>query len=179
MTADLDRGLVTAEMRACIGSTTAAVMLPDPISSSDVRRFVDVIGETNPIYRDEAYAQGYGYRTCVVPPLFVVIAFRSIQDPAANGARFGIDWPGFVLPEPYRNTRNAGQEYTWLQPVYVGDRLTVQIRLSDVYVRRGRAGIPVIYVVSETEIRNQHGEVVVRQVNTDAKLPAGAFKGTP
>ncbi len=179
MTAELDEQLITPAMRACIGSTTPAVALPDPIASSDVRRFVDVVGETNPIYRDEAYAQRYGYRTCVVPPLFVVILFRSIQDPSGDGARFGIDWPGFVLPEPYRNTRNAGQEYTWLRPVYVGDRLTVQIRLSDVYVRRGRAGVPVIYVVSETEIRNQHGELVVRQVNTDAKLPAGAFTGRP
>jgi len=177
VTADLDQALITAEMRACIGSTTAALTLPDAISSSDVRHFVDVIGETNPIYRDEAYAQRNGYERCVVPPLFVVILFRSIQDPEGKVARFGIDWPGLVLPAAYRNTRNAGQEYTWLRPVYVGDRLSVQIRLTDMYVKRGRAGIPVIYLVSETEIRNQHGELVVRQVNTDAKLPARAFEG--
>ncbi len=174
MTADLDQQIITPAMRACIGSTTAAVPLPDPISSSDVRRFVDVIGETNPIYRDEAYARRHGYKGCVVPPLFVVIMFRSIQDPEEKVARFGIDWPGFTLPPPYTNTRNAGQEYTWLRPVYVGDRLTVQIRLTDMYVRRGRAGFPVLYLVSEYEIRNQHGELVVRQVNTDAKLPAKA-----
>jgi acyl dehydratase len=172
VTADLDQQIITGAMRACIGSTTAAVPLPDPIGSSDVRRFVDVVGETNPIYRDEAYARRHGYKGCVVPPLFVVILFRSIGDPAGKGARFGIDWPGFTLPPPYTNTRNAGQEYTFLRPVYVGDRLTVQIRLTDMYVRRGRAGFPVLYVVSEYEIRNQDGELVVRQINTDAKLPA-------
>jgi acyl dehydratase len=174
VTADPDQQIITPAMRACIGSTTAAVPLPDPISSSDVRRFVDVIGETNPIYRDEAYARRHGYKGCVVPPLFVVILFRSIQDPEGKVARFGIDWPGFALPPPYTNTRNAGQEYTWLRPVYVGDRLTVQIRLTDMYVRRGRAGFPVLYLVSEYEIRNQDGDLVVKQINTDAKLPAKA-----
>jgi acyl dehydratase len=176
--ADVVDRLITDEMRACIGSTTPALQLPDEISSSDVRRFVDVIGETNPIYRDEAYAKRCGYKRCVVPPMLVVILFRSLEDPEDKVARVGIDWPGFTLPASHTNTRNAGQEYTWLRPVYVGDRLTIQIRLKDMYVRTGRAGIPVIYVVSETEIRNQDGEVVVRQINTDAKLPPGPVKGT-
>jgi acyl dehydratase len=174
VTGESDDAIITPAMRACIGSTTGPVALPDPIGSSDVRRFVDVIGETNPIYRDEAYARRCGYKTCVVPPLFVTILFRGIQVP--DGGRFGIDWPGFELPPGYRNTRNAGQEYTWLRPVYVGDRLTVQITLTDLYVRRGRAGIPVLYVVSENELRNGDGEVVLRQRNTDAKLPMPAAR---
>jgi len=174
---DLDY-LITDEMRACIGSTTPVLQLPDEISSSDVRRFVDVIGETNPIYRDEAYARRFGYKRCVVPPLFVVVLFRALEDPEGKIERIGIDWPGLKLPPSYTNTRNAGQVYDWLRPVYVGDRLTVAVRLKDFYVRRGRAGIPVIYQVSETEIRNQDGELVVRQINTDAKLPAPSAKAT-
>ena len=38
MTADSDDAIVTPAMRACIGSTTGPVPLPDPIGSSDVRR---------------------------------------------------------------------------------------------------------------------------------------------
>jgi acyl dehydratase len=136
---------------------------------------VSVVGETNPIYYDADYARSLGYRGQVVPPIFVVILFRRIQDPEGGDMdRFGIDWPGFVLPPSHRNTRNAGQVYHWLRPVYVGDRLTVQVRFKDVFVKRGRRGVPVIYVQSEVEIRNQHDEVVVRQVNTDAKVPVGA-----
>jgi peroxisomal enoyl-CoA hydratase 2 len=173
-----DQSLITADMRACIGSTSPALALPEEISASDVRHFVSVIGETNPIYRDAAYARKLGYKGQVVPPVFVVILFRRLQSPDGEVNRVGIDWPGFVLPPLYRNTRNAGQVYNWLRPVYVGDTLTVQVKLTDLYVRTGRRGIPVIYVVSEFELRNQHGEVILKQVNTDAKLPMTGSKAS-
>jgi acyl dehydratase len=174
-----DDELLTPEMRACIGSATPTIELPDEISASDVRRFVNVTGETNPIYRDEAYAKRLGYERCVVPQLFVVAQFfRPRELPDGSMVRIGIDWPQLALPPEYTNTRNGGQEYAFYRPVYVGDRLTVQARLTDLYVRRGRLGIPVIYVVSETVIRNQHGDLVVREVSTTAKLPARPAKAS-
>jgi acyl dehydratase len=165
--------LVTAEMRACIGSSTAAVDLPEEIGASDVRRFLEVIGETNPLYRDDAYARRLGYKGRVVPPMLVVQLFRRVEDLEGEGGSAASLWPDLQLPPNYTNTRNAGHEFNWLRPVYVGDRLTLQQRLTDIYVRQGRAGVPVIYLVRETEIRNQHGEPVVRQLSTTAKLPEG------
>lgn len=165
--------LVTAEMRACIGSSTAPVDLPEEIGASDVRRFLEVIGETNPLYRDDAYARRLGYMGRVVPPMLVVQLFRRVEDLEGEGGSAATLWPDLQLPPNYTNTRNAGHEFNWLRPVYVGDRLTLQQRLTDIYVRQGRAGVPVIYLVRETEIRNQHGEPVVRQLSTTAKLPEG------
>jgi acyl dehydratase len=168
--------LVTGEMRACIGYTSEPLQIPEEISASDVRHFVSVIGETNPIYRDEAYAQRLGYKRCVVPPMFVVILFRRIQVPV--GKRPGLDWGDLQLPPAFKNTRNAGQVYTWLRPVYVGDRLTVTTRLVDLLARRTRDGRPMILIVSEFEIRNQDGELILKQMNHDAKLQLTAFKAS-
>jgi acyl dehydratase len=168
--------LVTGEMRACIGTTTAPLQLPEEISASDVRHFVSVIGETNPIYSDEAYAQRYGYERCVVPPLFVVVSFHRLTEPGST-RRPGLDWPGLTLPPGFTNTRNSGQEYVWFRPVYVGDRLTITIRLADILARRTRTGLPMILLVSEVEMRNQHGDLVLRQTNHDAKLATSAYIG--
>lgn len=168
---DADATLITDDMRACIGTTTPWLTMPEDVSASDVRHFVSVVGETNPIYRDADYARRYGYKGVVVPPIFVVILFRRLQDPEGDASRFGIDWPRFTLPAHYRNTRNAGQDYRFYRPLYVGDRLSVQACLKDVYVKTGRRNVPVIYVVSELELQNQLGEVIVRQMNIDAKLP--------
>ena len=171
--------LITEKMRAAIGTATAPLAFPDAISDSDVRRFISVIGETNPIYHDAAYAQRLGYRGRVVPPIYVVaLLFRRFTFPDGSASRVGIDWPQLRLPPGYTNTRNAGQEYTWFQPVYVGDQLTVAARLSDIFVRRGRAGIPAIYLVSETEIHNQAGARVVLQTSTNVKLPAAPAKAS-
>ena len=80
-------------MRACLGSATKPMELPEEISASDVRHFVSVIGETNPIYRDAAYAKRMGYKGVVVPPIFVVVLFRRLQDPEGE-TRVGIDRVG-------------------------------------------------------------------------------------
>jgi acyl dehydratase len=169
--------LITADMRACFGSETGWLELPEEFSASDVRHFVSVIGETNPIYRDDEYAKSMGYKGRVVPPLFVVIAFRRLQQDE-NGARPGLEWPGFKLPEQFRNTRNAGQVYHWFAPVYVGDRLSIKFRLKDVLAKRTRTGTPMLLVVSEVEMRNQRGDLVLRQVNHDAKLPLTSYKAS-
>lgn len=173
MTDDLE-SLITPDMRACFGMETEWFALPEEFSASDVRHFVSVIGETNPIYRDEGYAKSMGYRGRVVPPLFVVIAFRRLpQD--ANGGRPGLEWPGFTLPAQFRNTRNAGQVYHWFAPVCVGDTLRIKFRLREVLAKRTRTGTPMLLVVSEVEMRNQHDELVLRQVNHDAKLPLTSY----
>jgi acyl dehydratase len=169
--------LITDDMRAALGQSTPPLDLPEEISASDVRHFVSVIGETNPIYRDAAYARSMGYKGVVVPPIFVVVLFRRLQDPEGE-MRIGIDWPGLKLPEQFRNTRNAGQVYKWYRPVYVGDTLTVTTRLSDLLARRTRDGRPMILVVTEYEIHNQLGELILRQTNHDAKLSLTAYKAS-
>lgn len=165
---DVD-GLITDEMRACIGTAQQAFELPEEICASDVRRFVEVVGETNPLYRDEHFARHFGYKGRVVPPILVVQLYRRVD---GSDTPEWATWPGLVLPHGYTNSRNAGHEFTWLQPVYVGDRLTLHRRLVDMFVRVGRRGVPVIYLVAETEIRNQHDEPVLRQTSTTAKMPA-------
>jgi acyl dehydratase len=68
--------------------------------------------------------------------------------------------------------------YKWFRPVYVGDRLTITTRLSDLLARRTRDGRPMILVVTEYEVHNQLGELVLRQTNHDAKLSLTAFKAS-
>jgi hypothetical protein len=44
--------------------------------------------------------------------------------------------------------------------------------------RRTRDGRPMILVVTEYEIHNQLGELILRQTNHDAKLSLTAFKAS-
>jgi acyl dehydratase len=165
--------LITEEMRACIGRAAPPIDLPEEISASDVRRFVEIVGETNMLYRNAEYAKEFGYKGRVVPPMVVVQMFRRIDDEEGKDSDWqSSDWLQLPLPKHYSVSRNAGHEYVWLAPVYVGDRLTIQQRFTDIYAKQGRAGVPVIYLVREVEIRNQHGQPVVRQTSTTAKLPA-------
>ena len=106
-----------------------------------------------------------------MPPLLVQQMRWRIdhRDPGESDS-----WSGLKFPPGYTSTRNAGQEVEWIAPVYLGDRLTFQSELTDIYVREGRSGV-IIFTKHQTEIRNQEGVLVARTTSTSAKLHAARY----
>lgn len=134
---DVDvKSLVTDEMRACIGNTSAICYLPEEISASDVRRYIEATGDKNPLWTDAAFARSVGYQGPRVPPIFILQLYRRAESWEMGESD---DWSGLVLPPNFTSTRNAGQEVEWLAPVYVGDTLEFQDKLVDVFAARATA----------------------------------------
>ena len=156
--------IITDEMRSCIGRTTEPVSLPEEISASDIRRYVDATGDANPLWTDEAFARAHGYRGRVVPPVMVLQLYRRMAGWSESHLQ------NIPLPPEYTDSRNAGKEIEWLAPVYLGDTLTVQNRISGIVAKQGRTALG-IYVTRESTFRNGAGDVVVRLYGTTVKLP--------
>jgi len=168
--------LVTDEMRACIGATSPVFRLPEEISASDVRRYVEATGDRNPLWMDDDFARSVGYKRRRVPPIFILQLFRRAPEWEMGEQ---MEWSRLPLPPEYTNTRNAGHEVEFIAPVYVGDTLSFQYRLVDVYARQTRTyQAPVIFIKQECEYRNQDGELVVRTTSTSAKMPKATFAGS-
>jgi acyl dehydratase len=92
-----------------------------------IRRFAEAIGETTAIYFDEAFARSLGYPGIVAPPTFPT-AFRPPSEPTW---RHGLD-EGRIL---------AGQQgFRYRRPIYAGDRLQCELRLTDVQDKRSGKG---------------------------------------
>lgn len=159
--------IITDEMRAWIGREAGPIELPEAISPSDVRRFIDATGDHSPLWEDPAVARDAGYPQCPVPPMLVLEMYRRAA--GSEGAGDGNLWQGMPFPEGYRNARNAGNAVEWLAPVFVGDRLTVRHRLVEIVARQGRAGIG-IYTTRESEFLRPNGEVAVRLRATSVRL---------
>ena len=51
-------------------------------------------------------------------------------------------------------------------PAYAGDVLTFRSRTKDVFDKQGKRGGKMLFIVGETEFRNQQGEVVAYSRNT-------------
>lgn len=157
--------VITPEVRAWIGRISEPMPLPEEICASDIRRYVDATGDQNPLWLDDGAARAAGYRARIVPPMLVVDLGWRLK--SLEGGRL---WHQVPLPPTYTDTRNAGNEIEWLTEVYIGERLTLQHRITDIVARQGRRGLGV-YITRETEYRVQDGRLVARVRQTVVRFP--------
>jgi acyl dehydratase len=135
--------------RSALGAESAPVTYD--VEKGAIRKFVEAIGDEDPIYYDEKAAQAAGFKTIVAPPTFLC-TFRAQELPDLN-IQFG------------RVRLNGGNEYEYHLPVYAGDTITVTAKYADISERSGRSG-KMVFVITELTFRNQHGEVVAKGRNT-------------
>jgi acyl dehydratase len=168
--------IVTPELRSWIGRKTPLRAL-ETINASDVRRYVDATGDANPLWLDDDYARDAGYRGRILPPIlvgWVPFSFRegterAITDPADLRRQL-------PLPAGYTNVRNAGSETEWLQPAYLGEKLSTQSAITDIVARQGRAGLG-IYISQEEQVLNFQQQIVLRRRHTLAVFPEKKLVG--
>jgi acyl dehydratase len=172
MTPDLN-SIITPEIRACIGYASEVSVLPEKLASSDVRRYVEATGDTNPLWLDEEYARAAGHRGRVIPPLMIIQLYRWMRGKLFTG------WENVPVPQGYTDVRNAGQEVEWVRPLYLGEQPTVQHRVVDIVAKEGRRTGVGIYLTRVSEFRNDAGEIVVLVRATSVRLPAQKYSEEP
>jgi acyl dehydratase len=133
---------VVAEARRFIGVRGPAVS--HRIELGAIRRFVEAVGDDNPLYTDAEYARRTRFGGIIAPPTFLC-TLRT----------------GGVMPQLAfgRLTLNGGNEYEWYRPVRPGDVITAQATLVDVRAVDGRGGAMLI-LTSEIRYTNQDNELV-------------------
>jgi acyl dehydratase len=165
--ADVD-AVITDETRAWIGRSSELVPLPEEVAASDVRRYVEATGDHNPLWLDDEVARSAGYCGRVVPPMLVIDLVWRLKN--ADAGRMTDRVP---LPVNYIDTRNVETEMEWLEPVYIGDRISIRHRIRDIVARPGRRGLGV-YITRETEYVRADGRLVARMSQTVARFPKAA-----
>jgi acyl dehydratase len=162
--------VINQEVRSWIGRTSDLIPLPEEVSASDVRRYVEATGDCNPLWLDDAAARAAGYRGRILPPMLVVDLVWRLK--STDAGRMTDRVP---LPANYMDTRNVESDMEWLEPVYVGDRIFIRHRIRDITARCGRRGLGV-YITRETEYLNGDGRLVARVSQTVARFPAAAME---
>ena len=157
--------IISDELRRCIG-LKGPVRVLETLSASDVRRYVDATGDTNPLWLDDDFARSAGYEGRLLPPILVGWTPFSIKEPEGKASSFDVRRQ-LPVPAAYTNVRNAGSETEWLKPVHLGEPLTCRSRIVDITARQGRMGVG-IYVTQVEEVRNAESELVFTRRHTVA-----------
>jgi acyl dehydratase len=115
--------------------------------AGQLRFFAKAIGETNPIYFDEQAARDVGHPGLPLPPTFLFSLEFQIP---SNAWR---DELGIVTAR----ILHGEESFRYHRMAYAGDTLRFDVRIADIYDKKGGA---LEFVVRETRVTNQHGEHV-------------------
>ena len=118
------------------------------VEKGAIRRFVEALGDPNPIYVDEQAARVAGYPTLVAPPTFPAVLTEN------DRFRHSLDLGT-------RSLLHGEQAFEYFRPLIAGDRITVVSRVADVQERAGASG-PMDVLVVEDEGRDDKGELIFR-----------------
>jgi acyl dehydratase len=119
---------------------------PVDVKADRIVRYCEAVGETNPLYTDEAAAKKGPYGGLIAPPSFAV-TFR-------NGRNFFQH-----IPRYGKRGFDAGKDVEFAAPIRAGDKITLTSAVKEIYDKTGRTGT-MVFVVIRSTLTNQKGEVV-------------------
>jgi len=119
-----------------------------PIERTRLRFFAKAIGETSPVYTDEAAARDAGYPDLPAPPTFL---FAAELDSGASDRLLS------DLQIPLSKLLHGEQSFSYHRPACVGDTVTVRSVITDIYDKKNGA---LEFVVKTSRATNQRGELV-------------------
>ena len=161
-----------AEYLTYKGMEATPLVAEIPLERDTLRRFVQAVMDTDPVYWNEAAAQKTRYGGLAAPPLYPVHAFRpradagDALDPARDdpehdgatgiGSRFGLP----VIPSPFKRLLNGGNEVEFYRCLHLGERAVAKPRYADIELKQGKSGAMLLVVV-ETRFETEAGELLL------------------
>jgi 3-hydroxybutyryl-CoA dehydratase len=106
------------------------------ISSADVQKFAETVGDLNPVHLDEEFAEKSFFKKRIVHGAFLGGLISKV---------LGMDFPG-------QGTIYISQTSVFKRPVYVDTTVTVEVKVTDVLPEERR-------LVLDTTILNAEGKV--------------------
>jgi len=147
----------------------------EPVLARDIRRFALAIDDPNPIYYGEEAAKKGRYGKLAAPPGFICWATQEpwmekrYEDLGEDGLLYFLGVP--EIPNAWDlGWVRAGEEYEFFKPVFAGDRVSVNLKVVDMYEKQGRSG-QLIFTTSIATYTNQDGDLLATQKITMIATP--------
>ncbi|MFC2006080.1 MaoC family dehydratase N-terminal domain-containing protein [Chloroflexota bacterium] len=114
-----------------------------------IRHFCYGIGDTNPLYVDENYAQKTKYGRLVAPPCFL----------------YSVYWPAQGRGMPGIHAWHSGDDWEFYNPILEGDELTYTNTLVDVKEKQSQMAGKTVIQYHEITYTNQRGLLVAKALD--------------
>jgi acyl dehydratase len=121
---------------------------PYEVGREKIREFAVAVGADHPAHHDPGAARTLGHPDLIAPPTFPIVMSMAAGNQVIDDPALGLDYSRVV---------HGDQRFSYVRPVYAGDRLTCACTVEEIISRGGHD-----FVTIRTEIATEDGEPVVR-----------------
>ncbi len=151
-------GLLEAA-RAWVGrAASPPATARDPVNLPMIRRWCEAMGETNPVYQDEAAARAAGHPGIVAPPAMLDVWAMPPFRPGGRSADEGMAVLGLFDAAGYTGVVATNVRQDYARYLRIGDIVTSRPTVADVSDEK-RTGLGIGHFVTLAyDFTDQHGE---------------------
>jgi acyl dehydratase len=120
---------------------------PYEVGREKVREFAVAVGADHPAHHDPEAARALGHPDLVAPPTFPIVMSMAAGNQVIDDPALGLDYSRVV---------HGDQRFSYVRPVYAGDRLTCVCTVEEIISRGGHD-----FVTTRTDIATEDGEPVL------------------
>jgi len=137
------------------------------VERGPVMKFADAVLDDNPIYQDPTVAAAAGLDAIAAPPTYAFSAlgtwgaFPEQQPPDPTGGTNPLAEIMGGLLASGGMILHGEQSFTYHRPILVGDVLTGEGRVVDLYTKESSSGRTMTFLVTEDVYRDASGEPVL------------------
>jgi acyl dehydratase len=111
-----------------------------------IRNYVNGIGDSNPLYRDEEYTKNTRYGRLIAPPSWLYSVF-----------------PTWVLQGlPGIHAFHSGNDWQFYKPIFIGDSITPECIFTGFDVKPSKFAGKTVFEYQRANFYNQRGELVAK-----------------
>jgi len=137
------------KLKAMIGTE---YKLQVEVEKGVIWRLAEAVDDPNPLWQNEDEAKKSKYGGIIAPPALnmsqMMVAFLQGNPP---------------LPVIGTGGFEAEHESEFYAPIHAGDIITTTSKLVDIYEKQGKKSGRMVFIVYDTILTNQHGEVVGKE----------------
>ena len=116
------------------------------VSYEAIRNYVNGIGDNNPLYRDEKYAEKTRYGSLIAPPSWLYSVF-----------------PTWVLQGlPGIHAFHSGNDWVFYKPIFLNDKITAQCKFTGFDVKPSKFAGKTVFEYQRATFFNQRSELVAK-----------------
>src|SRR5699024_5320505 len=116
------------------------------VEKGHIRKFADSIGDSNPLYRDEEYADKTTYGGIIAPPTFPIAIASEVGE--------------MPMKLDTRRMLQVEQSFIYERVIQAGDKLRCHLKVSYLYEKEGKSG-KMQFLILDTEMKDEEGKLVV------------------